>query len=470
MPTDLDDIFASVNREADLIPLSTAAQARARGRRRTRNGLLAAAAAVCVVLAGVGVAANPDRRADKKTVAPTPSPSVSTAVAVGPLPQVGRPIAFGRTVNETHPVIVKSRVYTAWKAGTEISVVAADLRTGDVVWRVDGFEAGADLGASVTATDDAVLVSAGGIQTWVLDPADGNRMWEFTSSDLGEWMIHERAFVQRNDATGRVDAYDLRTGRKLWSISPSSDKVDRIIGMRLVGQELLRTALTDDRLVTVRRSGQVQVRDIVSGVVLRTTTPTSPPSGGNTLIAYDGKLFDGGAGCCDTDPYRVVVTDLSTGASKKIFRGELGHTTGSMDVCGPWVCLIDQESSTKSWVKAVDAARGGTIWSVSGPVDGTSLTANGTDMLVGGDGVTRLIDGNGREVFRTPEGEVEWLDGGYLVVMPPTTGGTVSVVNTAYGTVSRLGTLPSRTATCAHSPDRLVCPTPTSLRIYQLKR
>ncbi|GAB2624592.1 hypothetical protein Aab01nite_18370 [Paractinoplanes abujensis] len=469
MPADLDEIFASVAREADAIPLSTATRARRRGRQRSRNGILAAAAAVCVVLAGIGVVAGPDRRADNKTVAPMPSPSVTTTAA-GPLPLVGQPIPFGRAIDEVHPAIVKGHVYAAWKVGSTISVVAADVRTSEVVWRADGFEAGSDLSASVSATDDAVLVSYGGTKTWVLDPADGRRMWEFTSSDLGEWVLHRKVLVQRDPETGRVDAYELRTGRELWSIAPSADKVDQILGMRLDGADVLATSLTDNRLVVVRRSGKVQVRDIVSGDVLRTTTPVSPPVGGNTLIAYEGKLFDGGPGCCDTEPYRVVVTDLATGASKKAFVGRLGHRTGSMDVCGPaMVCLVDQESETVSWVKMIDTTRGETIWQVPGPLDGSSLVANGTDMLVGGDGVTRLIDGNGRENFRFTSGDVQWLDGGRLLVLPELTGGELKIMITALGTITTLGTVPAHTAPCAFTPDRLVCASPQDLRIYEFR-
>ncbi|MBM2617599.1 PQQ-binding-like beta-propeller repeat protein [Actinoplanes sp. LDG1-06] len=474
MPTDLDDIFASVAREADLIPLSTAAQARKRGRQRTRNGIIATAAAVCVVLAGVGVAAGQGQRRADKTVAPTPSPSVTatTPTAVGPLPPVGKPITYGRTLDETHPTIVKDRIYDAWKVGEQIAVVAADLRTGEVIWRIQGFSTGPELGAFVSATEDAVLVGNGGGSNWVLDPADGSQMWTYTSSHLGEELVHERVFVQRNDRTGQVDAHDLRTGRKLWSIAPSSDMVDQILGMRVYGQELPGSPLTDDRLVVVRRSGQVQVRDIVSGDVKRTTTPVSPPNGGpEGKVAYEGKFYDGGPGCCDTEPYRVVVTDLTTGASKKIFIGKLGHTVGSMTVCGAnRVCLVDEVSDTEAWLRAVDANTGQVIWSVPGPVGGSSLVAYDVELLLGGDGVTRLIDGNGREVFRTTtQAEVEWLDGGRVLVMPPTTGGEVQIVNTTYGTVTRLGLLPARAGTCAHTPDRLVCPTTKDVRVFQLR-
>lgn len=463
MPTDLDDVFASVAREADAIPLRPAAAARRRGRQRTRNGLIAAAAAVCVVAGGIGVLGSPERRADK-TVAPTPSPST------GPLPSAGKPIEFGRTVDETMPVIVKDRVYAAWKVGTKISVVAADVRTSDVVWRVDGFEAGEDRNAWVNATEDAVLVSAGGSQTWVLDPADGSRIWNFTSDHLSEWVTHKHVLVQREARSGQVDAYQLRTGRKLWSIKPSGDRVDQMLGMRLDGDDPLASSFSDNRLVVVRRSGQVQVRDIASGKVLRTTTPVSPPAGGNTLIAYEGKLFDGGPGCCDSEQYRVVVTDLDTGASSKILTGELGHTIGSMDVCGSVrVCLVELESETVSWLRSIDVTQGGTAWSVPGPVGGSSLRADGTDLLVGDGRETRLLDGNGDEVFRVADREIDWLDGGRVLVLPPATGGEVMTVHRTYRTViTSQGTLPARTGPCAHTADRLVCPTPTSLRVYKL--
>ncbi|MDY7085898.1 MAG: PQQ-binding-like beta-propeller repeat protein [Actinomycetota bacterium] len=351
-------------------------------------------------------------------------------------------------------------------------MVAADLRTSDVLWRVEGFETGSELGAQLSATENAVLVSSGGGQTWVLDPADGKQRWDLTSSHLGEWVLHQQALVQRSSDSGQVDAYDLTTGRRLWSIAPAGNQVDKILGTRVHGQELLDDGYTDNHLVVVRRSGQVQVRDIVSGDVLRTMTPVSPPSDGNTLVAYEGKLYDGGPGCCDTEPYRVVVTDLGTGASKKVFTGKLEHTVGSMTVCGAGrVCLVDQESDTVSWVRTIDATSGQVIWSVPGPVGGSSLVANGTEMLVGGgdDGGTKLIDGNGREVFRTPAGVVEWLDGGRLLMLPRATGGAVMTVNTVYGTVNQLGTLAATAGPCAHTPDRLVCPTSTDVRIYQLR-
>ncbi|WP_250027275.1 outer membrane protein assembly factor BamB family protein [Paractinoplanes maris] len=463
MPTDLDDIFGSLGRQADVIPLGTAEQARLRGRERNRHGaLIAAAAAVCLVLAGLGVLVRPQSRADHP-VAPAPS--------AGPLSIVGSPIEFGRSIQETTPAVADGKVYTAWQAGDgKVTVVGADLHTGATEWKVTGMGfATPAVPYGVRAVKQGVMVAVDD-QIYVYDPAHENANdWVLTVGDEDEVVPLEKALVRRWAINGQVDAHDWRTGRKLWTLEPPVDPAVRVIGVRTASDDPAGDSYTDGRVVVVTKTGKVQVLDAGSGELLRTITPTSPAQASSMFVASDGWLYEGGPSCCDTSAYRVSAIDLGTGQSSVVLTGKVGHELGGLDVCEPGrVCVLDVQDNALSSISAVDVAQRKKIWTVIGPPGAGSLSsANGT-MLIGGGQTTDLLNANGETLFRSNATHVDWLDRERLLVLPITGAGDVSVLDIATRKLTQLGTIPQRTNMCAHTADRLACPTATDLRIYSL--
>lgn len=463
MPTDLDDIFGSLGHQADSIPLGTAEQARRRGRQRSRNSaLIAAGAAVCLVLAGVGVLVRPQRQADHPV---TPAPSA------GRLPEVGSPIEFGRSVEEATPAVAGGKVYTAWRASDgKVTVAGADLHTGTVEWKVTGMGLDDEVTTyGVTAVKQGIMVAVNS-EVYVYDPAHENKNdWVFTVSDLDEVVPFEKALVRRWSANGQIDAHDWRTGRKLWTLQPEADQAVRVLGVRTPSDDPTGGSYADDRVLVVTKSGKIQVRDVADGELLRTITPVSPAQEGNVFVAYDGWLYEGGPPCCDGSAYRIVAIDLGTGQSSVILTEGAGHAFGGLDVCESGrVCVVDQQDNALTSVSAVDVQQRKKVWTVVGPSGAGSISsANGT-MLVGGGQTTVLLNANGEKLFSSPATHVDWLDRDRLMVLPLTGAGTVSVYDIATRKLTELGTIPQRTTMCAHTADRLACPTPTDLRIYSL--
>jgi hypothetical protein len=463
MPTDLDDIFGSLGRQADAIPLGTAEQARRRGRQRSRNGaLIAAGAAVCLVLAGVGVMVRPQRHADHPV---TPAPSA------GPLPVVGSPIEFDPPVRESSaPDVAGGKVYTAWKAGDgKVTVAGADLHTGRLDWKVTGMGLDDEIVSyGVRAAEQGIMVAVND-QIYVYDPAHENANdWVLTAGDLDEVVPFDQALIRRWDINGQIDAHNWRTGRKLWTLEPQADKAVRLIGVRAPSDGLTADSHSDGRMLAVTSSGKIQVRDAASGQLQRTITPASPAQAGSMFVAYDGWLYEGGPPCCDSSAYRVVATNLATGESSVVLTEGVGHALGGLDVCGPGrVCVLDQKDGGTS-VSAVDVRQRKKVWTVAGPPDGSSLSSYNGTMLIGGGQNVVLLDAKGDELLSTPATHVDWLDPNRLLVMPITGAGTVSVFDITTRKLTELGSVPQRITMCAHSADRLACPTTTDLRIYSL--
>ncbi|WP_127497268.1 PQQ-binding-like beta-propeller repeat protein [Actinoplanes solisilvae] len=463
MPADLDDFYGSVARQADAIPLAPAAEARRRGRRRNRNSLIAAAAACCVVLAGAAVLARPLRHTDPNPVNPAASPSA--------LPMVGSPIEFGNTVTSAFVVASGDRVFAAAPAGNKIDVVAVDPHTAQVLWKVDGLGGPAAQGefAGLVAVEQGLLVVIDN-NVHVLDPAARSKdAWTFPMGDSDNLVPYENALLHREAETGKIAAYDWRTGGKLWSVDPGGDAPMHLIGVRTAGTERSREAFTDDRVLSVTRSGKVQVRDVRNGNVLRTITPAQPPTQLSALITYDNWLFDGGP-ADDGAPagYRVVATDLSSGDSRVLVSKKAGNTFGILDVCGPGrVCVVDQRTGGAA-VSAYDVRNGAKAWTTEVPADSSSVSSGGDTMIVGGGDTTVLLDNDGKVLFQNPATYVDWLDDRRLLVMPGTGAGEVSTVGIQDQRVTRLGNVPQRVEACAHTVDRLACPTTTSLNIYNL--
>ena len=473
MSLDLDEMFTAFGRHADAVPLVPAAQARRRGQQRTRTrAVVTAAVAVFLIAAGVGAAiVRHDRQA-----APVSSKRG--------LPAVGHAIEFGDQARASTAAGTDGRLYTAWQTlNGQISLTAVDLGTGAVVWPTQQLGRRTDTLQTVNALPQALVVSlehaegAASARTMhIYNPADGRPRWTLAMDTGDDYVPHESGLVRMSAKTGRTEAFDWVTGARRWQLPAGADRPVHTVGTYVDRNEdfLLGRPFqfTDDRLVQVTRAGQVQVRDITTGELRRTVTATPPDTDPRTYLAYDGWLYNDEHECCEANGYRVRATDLRTdqGGSRVVFTQGAGHQLDMVQMCGGLrVCLTDQDRDARMTVTVLDAATGRQLWRAAAPEQAGGVASMQGYLLVGaakGDPV--VYDRDGRRVYSTAATGVFWLARDTLLVLPAFVAGPVSKVTLPDGKAELLGEVPAATDPCAWTPERLACPTGTSLRIWSL--
>jgi hypothetical protein len=468
MPIDLDDMFTSLGRHADAIPLAPAEQARHRGRQRTRTrAVVAAAAAVCLIAAGAGaVIVRHDRQSAPVTSKRT-------------LPAVGVPVEFGDKARAATVAGTDGRLYTAWQTlNGQISMNAVELRTGAVAWPARQLGSRTDELLSVDVLPRALVVTLrhGSANTMhIHDPADGRQRWELPV-DAGDEVVRHESVLVRASANGRTEAFDWVSGARRWQLPAPADRPVYTLGTYLDRNEDLWLGrpffFTDDRLVQVTRAGKVQVRDITTGELRRTVTAAPPDTDPRTYFAYDGWLYNDEHECCEQNGFRVRATDLRTdgGGSEVVFTRGPGHQVDMVQMCGELrVCVSDQDRDGTGTVSVLQGATGRQLWQVPGAKNGTSVaTVHGYTLVGGADGERVVYDRDGERVFSTSAGSVSWLDTDTLLLQPSFVPGPASKVTLPDGKVTVLGEVPPASDACAWTPDRLACPVDTSLRIWDL--
>ncbi|MFF5080911.1 PQQ-binding-like beta-propeller repeat protein [Actinoplanes sp. NPDC000266] len=443
MPADLDDLLARLGREADVIPLAGAEQARHRGRQRThRQAAFSAALAVCLVAVGVGVVISRPHRDADRTVSPTPSSRALT--------EVGSPVNTGGPATSVVQAARDGKLYSAWVTpGGELYLNAADLHTGAVLWTV----ADQDIGVvtDMRALQGAVMVRVDRAVVF-FDPANGGTIQRFRVDDGDDLLPYEKVMVRRWASNGQVTASDIRTGQPAWS--DAANPTERLLAY-------------GDRLVQVTKAGKLLVRDAAAGTLRRTITPARPP--GTQFVLAGDRLLHDNVPCCDTAAYRVVATDLTTGQSSVVTSGGPEKLVG-MDACGTnRLCVLEGGPGDRGTVSAFDVPSHKRLWEVPAPDSASAISANGTNVLVGGPGTTTaLLSETGSPVFRTPDASVWWLDAETLVMMPALAAGTVTTFRVGDRQPTRLGDIPRRIGPCVTSAGRLACPTEDSLRLWSL--
>jgi outer membrane protein assembly factor BamB len=469
MPVDLDDMFATLGRHADAIPLAPPVEARHRGRQRTRTrALVAAAAAVCLVAAGVGGVLSRQEHEAAPALAP-----------------VGTPTEFGGQARADTAIGADGRAYTVWQTldGT-IRMNALELRTGAVAWPVREVGSRTDTIVSVNALPRAVTLmlehAEGGDSArtmYFYDPADGRQRWELPLGNDDTVVTHESVLVRTSAGTGRTEAFDWATGASRWRLPAQSDRPVQTLGMvtdeMWAGYSVGRvTPTTDDRLVQVTEAGKVQVRDIRTGALSRTVTSVAPDKDPRTFFGYDGMLYNDEHECCDNPGYRIRVTDLRTdrGTSKVLLTEGAGHELTMMMPCGPQrLCLLDRQRNGTSTLSAIDRGNGRRVWQRPTADEYPSMSYLNGYLLVGGAEGDRVVyDRDGRQVFSTSAKSVQWLDGNNLLLLQSPQAGPVSKVTIPNGKAVPLGELPASSDACASTTNRLVCPAITDLRIWSL--
>lgn len=472
MPADLDELFATLGRHADAIPLVPAAQARQRGRQRDRNrATVSAVVAVCLIAACVGFIVRHDR---------LPGPVATHR----PLPAVGAPIELGGQARVNTATGADGRLYTAWQLtdGT-IKVNAVDLHTGAVAWPAVVVGSRADSIGLLHALPKALILSVGhsddtGSTMYVYDPATGRQRWQLSFAAEDDLAVHQSALVRMSAETGLTAAFEWATGAKRWTLPAQADPpVETVGNWSPVTAELAfpseRTVgLADDRLIQVTRAGKVQVRDIDTGALRLTTTSVAPDRDPRTFFGYDGRLFNDEHACCGGTGYRIRMTELSAEqGSSTVLRSEgPGHQLNAMLPCARQrLCVIDQDREGRTTLAAIDLTSRLELWRVAAPNGALSLTTlDGYTLVSGDDGDKVVYDQDGKQVFSTTAGRVDWLGRNTLLLLPASVAGPVSTVTIPDGRVTTLGEMPPPSDQCSWSTDRLACPADTSLQVWSL--
>jgi hypothetical protein len=471
MPTDLDEMFAALLRDADAVPVAEAAAARRRGVHRTRmHATTAAAIAVVLVAAGLGGIAWSRR--------PGPPPASDT-----PLPTVGKRIAFGGTAVSAlpqieNPMINPTRAYVLWSdAGGVTRVIATDLDDGHRLWQ-SPVAKGYDVTTMTVVSGAVVVIAAHGTsadgQMWVLDPNSG-RVWRHGSYDLSaQHIFYPNALVTLDSKTGGLSVAAWDTGRVLWQQPPGSDPPVRISGSATLldptNSYTFRNYGTvdkpvDSKLIVVTRSGRVQVLDAGSGTGGAAATPQAlfgaDVNANGRQYAFGGKLVT----VSESTPYQLQLTDLGDGVQAS-WTAPAGRTFVQLTPCGTTsVCVADAGVGGPE-LTLVDLGRQRLVWRIEAA--GDVLDFRDTLVVTGGsDSMTAYDIRTGKKVASAPQ--LFWIDDTRLLELPaPAADGPVALVADD-GTRTQLGTIPAQTH-CAWTTSRLLCTDNTGIQIYALSR
>ncbi|MCA2216700.1 outer membrane protein assembly factor BamB family protein [Jidongwangia harbinensis] len=490
MPTDLDELFGTLRRTADAVPLGTAADARRRGDRRTgTRAATAAAATVLLIGAGVGVTTRHEQPDTRRA-------PVATAPAA-PLAAVGEPVGFGGTPDRSEVSVTPDRAFTGWRtADGTVRVRGIDLTTGRPAWPArtlgtfDDFE-GVDAhraGVLVTVTPDRNAAQRQRIH--VLDPETGTTRWQL-SLDTAEQELTRYAdrLVITSRRTGATRARDWVTGRALWDAPGAGEAVTLVLGEAVAGVPVRSGGpsadeYTGDRLVQVTAGGKVLARDVRTGLRVRTVV-----GGGvtpeDTLLAYQNRLFHADRTDAVGEPYRVRVTGLDGGAGM-VYRGPSGRSFTSLAACGPdRICVIDNArgSFRFSEIAAIDTRTGLEVWRTAAPPGSSSMDFRNDRLLVTGDGDgsagdhSALYDPAGRQLLRPADRHalLFWAGADTLIYLPGLQGHmdqrqippNVATLAAADGSV-RVRGFAEPTWQCAYTAGRLACAGPERLQIWDL--
>ncbi|GIF18571.1 outer membrane protein assembly factor BamB [Actinoplanes tereljensis] len=480
MPTDLDDLFDALGRNADALPLAGASDAKRRGRQRTwTQAAVAAAAAVVLVVAGIGIALrDPHPRASRPAATPTVSTPAGIPV-VGTVKLGTARLATALTAQDGE------RAYTTWMSQDDNTqwVLGADLATGTEAWPARQIDDKDRAIEQILVVPSAVLVvtltHSGAMPEralYAFDPASGVPLWQDYVPAGDSVVFTDQMLVRSSRSEGLVEGLDWRTGEQRWRVLLQDDRPARTIGMRVAADEERidragpRPDLTDGRVVVVTVAGQVQVRQAGTGELL--ANAAVPVGSGNTMVAYEGRLFSHDEADDNGGPHHIRATDL-TGSGASAIVGTVPDRFLTMAGCGPnRICVVTaRKPNYKTTVlTAFDAAKRKKLWETASQYGGDQLSsARGRTMLSALDGGDEMFDANGTRIF-TATLTNGWLDAGTLMMVAPDGTGRWSRLSIADQKLTPLGPSPGeQLGFCASTSTLLACPAEAGLRIWRVR-
>ncbi|MFD0520436.1 outer membrane protein assembly factor BamB family protein [Paractinoplanes durhamensis] len=438
---------------------------------------MAAAAAVVLVVAGVGFALrDPHPRASRPASTPTPTVFTTGVPIVGTVSLGTRNIATGLTAQDGE------RAYAAWVSQDDNKqwVIAADLASGAESWPAHEIADPDRSIEQIVVVPEAVLVvtvtHSGATPEralYAFDPAGGVPLWNGYVMAGDSVVFTHRMLVRSSRSDGAVEGLDWRTGERRWVVPMEDDRPARTIGMRTAADEEridragARPDLTDGRVVVITVAGKVRVLDAATGTA--GAAASVPVGSGDTMVAYEGRLFSHDEADDNGGPHHIRATDL-TGVGGSAILGTVPDRFLSMAGCGPdRVCVVTARKPrySSTVLTAFDAAKRKLLWEAPDEFGGSEISsARGRVWLDAADGPAALYDTDGTQIL-TATLSAGWLDAGTLLIYAPDGTGRWSRWSIANRKITPLGAPPGKMlGFCASTSSRLACPGEDGLRIW----
>ncbi|BAL92253.1 hypothetical protein AMIS_70330 [Actinoplanes missouriensis 431] len=464
-------MFADLSRDGDTVPVAPAEVARRRGARRSRNRAVAAALATLLVITGVGAAAWQRGHRTEPILPATPNSPIRG------LEPLGEPLDLGADRYWNHPVLSQGRLFAvsvpagAGVDGRANRGVAADERTGDILWSTPDELGGTDIPVPIAGT---VLLREAATRPvmHLLDPATGAEHWSLVHELDDDLVVHPDVLVRVHAADGLTEGLDMRTGERLWSAPGGADRprftagIDAGSGRQSWGLSN-NQPFSDGYMFQQLTSGRMLIRDVRTGEVRNRIAKVLNSQSGLTTV-HDGMVV-----WPVGDEIRTAVLG-DDGTSRVIHTLEPGREPQDIFGCGPGrICVSDTESA----LVAVDVASARVLWTAPGGNTFGGGSARAGRTLTTGTRGSALRDETGRVLFQGSE--LGWVDDGNLLVFqverdsPRVTAVAVSAVDgtrTVLGEVPGGAVRPGAGANCAWSTTTLVCVDESRLIRYRFTR
>ncbi len=233
-------------------------------------------------------------------------------------------------------------------------LVAAEIGTGRVRWRVSVDSTSPTFGSRVIVHGD--VVAAGDYDILGFDRRTGRRLWQFSPTDGGGGGMHlgasagEAAFS--GSLAGSMHAIDLTTGRPRWRV-PIGDPAVTTVYEPVASRDVVAATFTDFGAVP---AAGVVVAEIETGRVRwRAVVPGSIGASGDPVFAADQVIVPSRDGTIHT-------FDAATGEARRVWPG-IERLADQQDfrplaVAGPLVIA----GSLSGEVVAHEAASGRVVW------------------------------------------------------------------------------------------------------------
>jgi outer membrane protein assembly factor BamB len=395
---------------------------------------------------------------------------------------VGTPVSMGKdeTPYYTWTQLLDDRAYFAFqREDKRIEVIAAEARTGKVLWRKQSQGTSEEWGG-ITAVPGGVVVFAKSslsdepydVSVWGAE--DGRRLWGMPIFREDGVFFREDRLILVDRAQHRVAGFDLLTGSLKWQEKTPKDRFESaataVYGVSTpddlagpadtLGRPFAPKADDDQRIVQVSADKSMRVIDASSGKI--TSTRTNVADKDDPAYAYDGRFVvatDAGVFSYDLD---------STGQPAQIYTpADDEHVVTVIAPCGDGrVCLLETTSfdATTTELVAVDADKGGALWREKA-AGMERLVPVGDHVLVSGDSpdyVVSLFDPAGK-VVHTQLGVGMRVNGGSVLLLSkyltPSVGDpSVAGLDVGAKEPTQLGPLTGvRTDSCSFDTEVIAC-------------
>ncbi|BBH64366.1 hypothetical protein ACTI_10510 [Actinoplanes sp. OR16] len=469
MSVDLDEMFADLSRDGDMVPVGPAEGARRRGARRSRNRVVAAALAILLVAGGAGAVVWQRGHRAEPVLPATPNSPIRGLQPLGDPLDAGAGRTWHYTAASEGRLFAVSVPSAASVDARENRGFAADERTGDPLWSTPAELGGTDVPVPIPGT---VLLREAAPRPimHLLDPATGTERWSLPHALDDQLVFHPDVLVRMHDADGMTEGLDIRTGARLWSAPAGADRPRWTSGISAAdGTRRWSPAgndeFSDGYLFQQLASGRMVIRDVRTGEVRNSIAKVLSDQSGYTTV-HDGSVV----WPVGNEIRAAALGDDST--ARVIYTYEEGQEFQGLFGCGQGRICVSLGSPDGRLV-AVDIASARELWSAktSGTTGGAG-SRSGRTLTIGMRGAM-LHDADGRVLYEGGS-QIGWIDDANLLEFDA--GPVAVLVSAADGTRTVLGEVPGATvrpgagADCAWSTETLACADGSLLRRYRFVR